>query len=509
MGNSNNLTTLWVGLPEMKAKPFCIKAVLLDFDGILIGGGPISFDQAAHGKELIHFLRTKNLKIGIISAKSIQSIERELEPINSISNADFDLILSKDNPVKSERGIDSVLFAANELNVTVEELLLVGDSTYYSRMRNSPGAVTILLDQANGYTPAKANIDYRISNIEQLKKIVRLGLPLHAGKLPNDLLQEFLDQFSFQDPSVLINPGVGEDTTAVDVVGKEVLVLKSDPITYVTDSIGHYAVLINANDMVTSGAIPRWFLTVLLLPCGIAASAIRHIMFDLYKMCKQWDITLCGGHTEITDAVSRPVVTGMLAGTVAKSDLIDKNNMERGDKLLMTKAMAVEGTAIIAAECGHRLKNLGFSESEIEECKQFLNSLSILEEANIASRSKCVSALHDVTEGGLATAIEELSIAGRHKIRIHIDRISLFTYTERICRLLDINPLGLIGSGSLLICCRKGKSKSLMKKIHSSGIEVVCIGEVLEKGKGIEAINRLGIQEAWPNFEVDEITRFI
>jgi hydrogenase maturation factor len=342
--------------------------------------------------------------------------------------------------------------------------------------------------------------------LEEIKPIVRLGLPLSPGKLPNDLLENFLDRFNVHDPSVLIGAGVGEDAAAVDIDKEEVLVIKSDPITFATDAIGHYAVVINANDIATTGAIPRWFLATLLFPSGVTASFIRQVMHELESVCRRWGITLCGGHTEITDAVTRPVITGMLAGTVAKNRLIDKRDIKPGDNVLLTKAVAVEGTAIIAREFGDRLRELRMTESDIETCKNFLFSISILEEAQIARNCAGVSAMHDITEGGLATALMELSIAGEHRIKINMDRIPIFEQTEKICTLLGINPMGLIGSGSLLICSRKNETQTLMDNIRVAGINITCIGEVMEPGRGIEAESKSG-PVTWPSFEVDEITR--
>ena len=114
--------------------------------------------------------------------------------------------------------------------------------------------------------------------------------------------------------------------------------------------------------------------------------------------------------------------------------------------------------------------------------------------------------MHDVTEGGLATALEEMSIAGNHRIKIDLDAIPVFAETQKICSMLGIQPLGLIGSGSLLICCREAGCQSLMKTIRQSGIEINCIGEVLESGQGIQAVSG-GQAIDWPRFEVDEITR--
>jgi hydrogenase maturation factor len=180
--------------------------------------------------------------------------------------------------------------------------------------------------------------------------------------------------------------------------------------------------------------------------------------------------------------------------------------MAPGDRVLLTKGVSVEGTAIIAREFGDRLKELGLADSDIGRCSQFLANISIIPEAQIAAQSSATSAMHDVTEGGLATALEEMSIAGGHRIKIDMATIPVFAETRKICRLLGIQPLGLIGSGSLLICCRETGCKNLMETIRKNGIEVSSIGEVLDKGQGIIAVNK-GQAAAWPHFEVDEITR--
>lgn len=533
-------------------RPFRVKAVLFDFDGTLTKPGVLDFsgfkkvidcpadrpvlefiasvpdgaererlsvalerfemDAAAlaepnQGAEaLIRYLRAKDLHIGIISRNCLKSIKRSFQNFASVGLSDFDVIISRDTPVKPKPSNDGVLLAAERLGVPVEQMLMVGDYVFDMEAGRSAGAVTVFLDNRPASRSGRVVSDFSVSRLKDLKKIVRLGLPLPGGKLPNDLLGEFLDRFGFDDPSVLVHPGIGEDTAAVSVADEEVLVLKSDPITFATDSIGQYGVLVNANDIATAGAVPRWFLTTLMFPRGITASGIWHVMHELIEMCCQRGITLCGGHTEITDAVTRPVVTGMLTGTVSRRDLVDKRNMRAGDRVLFTKAVSVEGTAIIAREFGTRLKELGMSDTAIERCRRFLSHISILEEAQIATDSGGVTAMHDVTEGGLATALKELAFAGLHRIRVDMDQIPVFPETEKISGLLGIDPLGLIGSGSLLICCPRNRCTALMDRIRHAGIRVTCIGEVLEKGEGVEAV-RQGRPAAWPYFEVDEITR--
>jgi len=533
-------------------RSFYIKAVLFDFDGTLTKPGALNFprlkktigcpadvpvlefiedlptlsqrndalkeleyfekEAAVNSKpnigaqKLIHFLRSKSIGIGVITRNTLSSVERALQNFNDIDISHFDVIISRETPVRLKPSGDGIILAANTLNVDVKQILMVGDFVFDIQAGQTAGCMTAFLDYGTLSGTTKVESDFTVSGLEEIKNIVRLGLPLSPGKLPNDLLENFLDGFDFHDPSVLIHAGVGEDAAAVDIDKEEVLVIKSDPITFATDAIGHYAVLINANDIATSGAIPRWFLTTLLFPSGVTASSIRQVMHELESVCRRWSITLCGGHTEITDAVTRPVIIGMLAGTVTKSSLIDKRNIKPGDNVLLTKAVAVEGTAIIAREFSDRLSVLGMTESDIETCKQFLFSISILEEAQIARDCGGVSAMHDITEGGLATALMELSIAGEHRIRVNIDRIPVFPQTEKMCTLLGIDPMGLIGSGSLLICSRKNETEMIMDSIQNAGIDIARIGEVMEAGRGVEAVSKAGPAN-WPSFEVDEITR--
>ena len=536
----------------MKKYPRYIKAVLFDFDGTLtrpdsldlsiikrkIGCPPDSllleyidslplpdqrkqalnavdeFELAAAARAepnagaegIVKFLYQRDIKIGIITRNSKQSVLRALNNFKQITVNDFNLIITRDDPVNPKPSGDSIRLAARRLNVATDEVLMVGDYPMDTEAGNRAGALTVLLANPNRPDPVDSTSDYQIDHLNEIRNIIRMGMPLPGGKLPNDLLEKFLSQFGIEDPKVLIKPAVGEDTTAVDIRDDEILVLKSDPITFASDAIAKYAVLVNANDVATAGAIPRWFLTTLMFPVGTSAFIIKNVMRDLSEICQSHHITLCGGHTEITDAVTRPVITGMMVGTVEKRRLIDKGNMRPGDQVLMTKAAAVEGTAIIAREFGDRLSSIGVSPTDIKNCRGFLDQISILPEAVIALSVNGVSAMHDVTEGGLATALEELSFAGGHRIRVKMERVPIYPETARICGLLKLDPLGLIGSGSLLICCRDYAARNLVQKIKKAGIAVTIIGEVREVGQGIEALHQHQ-PVPWPQFEADEITR--
>ena len=461
-------------------------------------------------EELIRFLRARGVKLGIITRNSIASVRRALDNFSKITTADFDVILSRDDSFLPKPSPDALLEAARRLNLSPVEILVVGDFVFDIEAGYRAGARTVLITNRRSGRVCEHAPDYTIHELLELKEIIEDDTPLAEGKLPNPLLERFLGEIGPGDSSLLIPPGVGEDVAAVRLQGEEILVLKSDPVTFASDRIGHYAVSVNVNDIATSGATPRWLLATLLFPSGTCSRQVRQVMMELNHVARRNGLILCGGHTEITNAVNRPVVVAQVAGTVRSGCLIDKRGIKARDCVLLTKGIALEGTCIVAREFPSVLRDLGMADRDIEACRQLLDSpgISVVNEAAIAAASGKVTAMHDVTEGGVATALEELSAAGNHRIRVYPERIPVLKETAEICRLLGINPLGLIGSGSLLIVCAPDSCDSLLEKIRGAGIEATLIGEVQEEGVGIEAVSLPeGHIVEWPHFDVDEIAR--
>ena len=536
---------------KTKARPFCILAVLFDFDGTLTRPGALDFSylrqalscpeeeqvldfiealpasqrkkslnflqqyemQAAaaalpnpEAAELVHYLKARGLKIGIVSRNRRPAIIRALRNFPDLKPADFDLIISRDNHFPPKPSGEGIIQAARRMGVEVGKTVMVGDYIHDIQAGRDAGAVTVFLDNRTVPPEEQERSDYTIHHLRDLKRLLRPFLPLPIGKLSNKDLPGLLRRLKLPDRSVLIKPGIGEDTAAVNIRREEVLILTSDPITFATDSIGRYALLVNSNDIATAGARPRWLLVTALYPPGTTLAGLRADLTELGKFCRKEGITIIGGHTEITPAVTQPVLVGTMAGTVLRSGLIDKKSIRKGDLILLTKALAVEGTALIAQRFPEKLKRRGMTGEEIASCQKYIRRLSILPEARIAAALTGISALHDVTEGGLATALRELSIAGGHHLRVKLEKIPIFPRTEKICRLLNLDPLGLIASGSLLICCRKSTHSILINNLKKARIRVSLIGEVEGKGEGIRAFRDKKIYP-WPDPPVDEIAR--
>ena len=537
-------------------RPFRVRAVVFDFDGTLTKPGGIDFaaihevvgcprgtgllefltaisdpmereskekiltdaemeaaercevNEGAEG--ITGFLRQAGVPTAIITRNRLEAIERALADLEGIDAADFGCIVTRDSPMSPKPSPESVRHVAQELGVDVRELLLVGDHLFDVEAGVRAGALTMFLrNQKSGLPEDDAvDSDFTVGTLAEGEQIIKYGLPLPLGKLPPDLLRENLADIVIEDPDVLIGATIGEDAAALDVNDAEVVVLASDPVTLAADQVARYLVLANANDVAASGATPRWLLTTLLFPKGTSASEVFALTRDIQAVCAGCGLALCGGHTEVSDAVSRPVAVGTVAGTALSAELLDKKQMREGDRVLLTKGLAVEGTGLIGREYGQCLTKAGITAAEIAECAGFLDRIGILEEARIARGFAGVSAMHDVTEGGLATAVAELSAAGGHRLRIDLEAIPVYPQTEKVCEALGLSPLGLLGSGSLLIACSAADAGTLIKAIESADIAVTEIGEVLGKGEGVEGL-RSGVPVGWPSFERDEVTRLV
>lgn len=457
-------------------------------------------------EELVMFLRQQGVPAAIITRNTMGTVERALAHFPCVTKDDFALIVSRDMPFSPKPFPDGVLFLAERLAVDPSEMLVVGDHFFDIEAGVRAGALTMFLRNATSAEEAPVQADFVVDDLIEALRVIRYGLPLPLGKLPPEFLAEELAEIVLDDPSVLVGAGIGQDAAVIDVGSEEVLVLASDPITLAMDSLARYVVIANANDVATSGADPRWLLTTLMFPKGATASEILALAADIQEICSSCGVSLCGGHTEITDAVSRPVAVGTMAGTARADRVLDKSKMRPGDRILLTKGVAVEGTGLIAREYPSRLAAAGMTSEEIRRCAAFLEDISILEEARICHASDAVTALHDVTEGGLATAVRELGAAGGYRLRVDMAAIPVYPETARVCEVTGLDPFGLIGSGSLLIVCHPSGVADLAAEIERRGVSVTEIGEVLEPGSGIEAWKN-GVLAEWPQFDRDEVSR--
>jgi hydrogenase expression/formation protein HypE len=328
------------------------------------------------------------------------------------------------------------------------------------------------------------------------------------GKLPADLLAELLGRAP-ADPSVVVGPGVGLDAAVIDAGGDELIVAAADPITFVASQPARYALRVNANDIAVMGARPRWFLATVLLPPGIGVDDVTRLFAELTEACHELDVALVGGHSEVTDAVSRAVIAGTMLGTVVREAQVSAAGARPGDEIWLAGSVVVEGTAILCREARDQLLAAGVSAEVIAGGSRLLDDpgISVVEPALAAVATKTVSAMHDPTEGGISGALYELAAASDCSLTIDAAAIPVLEETRIVCAALDLEPLGLLASGALLMAVRPDGITRLSAALRKAGVAHTRIG-VAGEGAGVTLRNAAGEHPLSP-FQRDELARFL
>ncbi len=332
---------------------------------------------------------------------------------------------------------------------------------------------------------------------------------LPTGKLPLELLTQVLGSLAPRDPRVLIGARTGEDAAVLDF-GESLLVVTTDPITFATDEIARYAVAVNANDVAVRGAVPRWFLATLLLPPGTTEPAVRDLMRQLVAACRELEIDLIGGHTEVTGGLDRPIISGTMLGEVARDRLVTTGGARPGDALVLGGSLAVEGTAVLARESRDVLLQRGVPPPVIERAAALLRDpgISVVHMARHLCDALLPHAMHDPTEGGLATTLAELAGAAQAGVFLETaDALPLLPETRVICGALGLNPLGLLASGALLAAVDPADAAAAVAALQASGAGGTVIGHVTDAAAGLTMRTARGV-EPLPRFARDELARW-
>ncbi len=332
--------------------------------------------------------------------------------------------------------------------------------------------------------------------------------PYPLGKLPPDVLAALLARYPVTDPRVVIGPRPGEDATVIDL-GGQMLVAKTDPVTFASEEIGWYAVNVNANDIATMGAKPNWFMATLLLPeKQTTRDRVEGIFEQIHQSCAALGVTLVGGHTEITYGINRPIVIGCMFGLVDKDRLVTTAGAQVGDVLIVTKGIPVEATAIIARERREMLSE-ALPPEFLDRCARYLHDpgISVVHDAEIAVQAGRVHAMHDPTEGGLATGLWEMADACGKCLVVDLASV-LLEDGKKLCETVNLDPLGAIASGSLLMAVHPQDAATIGEALVTAGIAAHRIGRVengpasvLDEARGCKELPRPARDEIAKLFE--------
>ena len=299
---------------------------------------------------------------------------------------------------------------------------------------------------------------------------------MKVGKIPESVLKRSVfKQIHTKRSEVLLGAGVGEDCAAVKLADDEMFVMSTDPITGTATDIGNLAIHITLNDLASAGAEPVGVLLTILLPENSEEAVLKETMAQIEIACAEANVQIMGGHTEVTKAVNQPLINVCGVGKAKVGKLVSTAGAKVGDDIIVTKWIGLEGTSIIAKEKEQELLNR-YPAQLVEEAKNFDKYLSVLPEAASAVKSG-VSAMHDVTEGGIFGALWEMAEASGVGLEIDLKKIPVKQETIEVCEFFGINPYELISSGSMLMAAPDGNT--LVRELEKQGIHAVVVGKAV------------------------------
>ena len=333
---------------------------------------------------------------------------------------------------------------------------------------------------------------------------------LKTGKINIDRLKGFLARNTILDPQVIVGPKIGEDAAVIDL-GKRLdryWVVTSDPITFTTEEIGYYGVVVNLNDIATMGATPKWFLSTLLFPEGSDERIIEKVFRQIHNACHRFKISFIGGHTEITPGINKMILSGHMIGEVKKDKLVTTSGARAGDLLLLAKGICIEGTSIIAREKEPELLEKGISPSFIRRAKRFVfdPGIDVLRPAQIACEVASVHSMHDPTEGGLINGMIEMAWAAEKEIEVDLEEVFIYKESRLLCQKFGLDPYGVIASGALLLTLSPSDFLPIQKAFGKNDIPLKIIGKVKKGPARVLKTNQKGRKELEP-LSRDEILK--
>lgn len=327
---------------------------------------------------------------------------------------------------------------------------------------------------------------------------------MKIGKLSDEELKRYIfKHISNNRKEVLNGAEIGMDTAVLDLDG-DIAVLSTDPITGASDGIGKLSVNVSCNDVASEGAEPVGILLSVLVPPSCELEDLEKIIIEANDECQKIGLDIIGGHTEVTDAVNKIIITSTVIGKIKRDSIVNPKLVKNNDIICISKDIALEGTVIIASE----KNDITLSNKELEEIKELSQQISIVDEALLAKKFN-VKFMHDITEGGIYGALWESSEFLHKKFVVEKELIPIRDISKKICNYYDIDPYRLISSGSIVMIFDEDDFFEYKLECEKKNIKITKIGYI-SSGKNVEVIHdSLDNVEEIKNTTTDELYKVV
>ena len=329
---------------------------------------------------------------------------------------------------------------------------------------------------------------------------------MKTGKISESILKRsVLRQIQTHRDEVLKGAGVGEDCGCLswkpELKEKQrILAFSTETVALPVKEASYLAVMAAANNLAASGACPVAVSLALTLPAQAEESLLKELMRHAQTCCKELDIQIAGGHTEVSNGVGTPVVTATVLGNGIPEGAYGSRpeNLE----IVVSKWAGMEGTFLIAGEREEELLKRYPSELILKAREQG-KFLSVAPEAARAIKSG-VYAMHDVRCGGIFGALWEISQKLGTGLCADIKKIPIKQETIEVCEFYNLNPYEILSGGMLLMVTREGGK--LVRTLAEKGIPAAVIGNMNDSNDKI-VVNRDDVRYLGPplSYEIHKL----
>lgn len=315
----------------------------------------------------------------------------------------------------------------------------------------------------------------------------------NSGKInPGQFSELFDNRFGSARREVLTGPAFGVDVSLVQLSGNMVMALTSDPLSLIP-SLGlqesaWLSVHLMVNDIATTGYAPMFAQFVLNLPASLSNKDFKEYWKHIHLYCEKAGVAITGGHTGFIEGMNSTISGGGTMMTIGeKSKMRLSKNTAIGDVILVTKSAAISSAAILAMSFPETVQQQAGKETWLMACESFYQTSS-LQDALTAAENPGVTAMHDVTEGGILGAIYELVYASNKGAILYTEKMPVGIVQREVCKIFSLDPLQCIGAGSMVITCKEESVPALISRMTTSGIDCTKVGVITNKEDGIRVM---------------------
>ncbi|MGI6300198.1 MAG: hydrogenase expression/formation protein HypE [Verrucomicrobiota bacterium] len=261
------------------------------------------------------------------------------------------------------------------------------------------------------------------------------------------------------------------------------------PLFFPGGDIGSLSVWGTGNDLAMCGARPRWLSCGVILEEGFPVEILERIMASMRSAAEGVGAEIVTGDTKVVERGKGDGIYINTAGIgwVHPAATIGPNRIVPGDLIILNGDIGRHGIAILTAREG-----LEFEHGVLSDAADLSDVVWAMLEAGVE-----LHCLRDLTRGGLASGLVELSEGVDLEFRLKCGRISVDPAVETACNLLGLDPMHVANEGRFVAVLPEGSVESALRVMAGRGHAGVVIGRVGAEGPaGVRLETEYGT-ESW------------